>query len=193
MNSKKIATVSNGYTVTKLSIAVVVNQQRLAAILGANATPEQIAARVAEIQKLVASATGFTEARGDVINVSAVEFIDGLDGEPIEEPGMLASVGQHAGTMINAGAFIVVVFLLAFFGLKPMVAALGPRPAHRRAELRGGAALAARSGSRQFGGQCRGRGGGTSRRTPGLDAARRSAPEDPPGSAGPAGAHGRPQ
>ena len=91
MNSKRIATVSNGYTVTKMSIAVVVNQQRLATILGEDATPEQIAERVAEIQKLVASATGFSETRGDMINVSAVEFIDGLDGEAIEKPGILAS------------------------------------------------------------------------------------------------------
>ena len=125
MNSKRIATVSNGYTVTKMSIAVVVNQQRLAAILGADATLEKIAERVAEIQKLVSSATGYSETRGDIISVSAVEFIDGLDGEAIDEPGILASVGQHAGTMINAAAFIVVVFLVAFFGLKPMVAALG--------------------------------------------------------------------
>ena len=125
MNSKRIATVSNGYTVTKMSIAVVVNQQRLAAILGAEATPEKIAERVSEIQKLVSSATGYNETRGDIISVSSVEFIDGLDGEAIEAPGIFASVGQHAGTMINAGAFIVVVFLVAFFGLKPMVAALG--------------------------------------------------------------------
>ena len=129
LNSKRIATVSNGYTVNKMSIAVVVNQERLAAILGPTATPEQIAARVAEIQKLVASATGFTEARGDIINVSAVEFIDGLDGEAIAGPGILASVGQHAGTMINAAAFIVVVFLLAFFGLRPMATALVKPPA----------------------------------------------------------------
>ncbi|GAA2828838.1 flagellar M-ring protein FliF [Aminobacter aminovorans] len=124
MNSKRIATVSNGYSVTKMSIAVVVNQQRLAAILGKDATPEAIAARVADIQKMVTSATGFDEKRGDLINVSAVEFIDGLDGEVIESPGMLASVGQHAGTLINAAAFIVVVFLVAFFGLRPMAAAL---------------------------------------------------------------------
>ncbi len=130
MNSKKIATVSNGYTVTKMSIAVVVNQERLTAILGDTATPEQIAARVADIQTLVASATGFSEARGDKISVSAVEFIDGLDGEEIAGPGMLASVGQYAGTMINAASFIIVAFLLAFFGLKPMVAAISqPAPA----------------------------------------------------------------
>lgn len=128
MNSKRIATVSNGYTVTKMSIAVVVNQQRLAAVLGQNATPEAIAARVADIQKLVASATGFDEKRGDSINVSAVEFIDGLEGEEVSGPGVLASIGQYAGTMINAAAFIVVVFLVAFFGLRPMATALS-RPA----------------------------------------------------------------
>lgn len=124
INSKKIATVSNGYSVTKMSIAVVVNQQRLMTILGKDATPEQIAKRVADIQKVVASATGFDDKRGDVIDVSAVEFIDGLDGEPIDQPGMLASIGTHAGTLINAGAFIVVVFMVAFFGLRPMAAAL---------------------------------------------------------------------
>ncbi|MCA0032363.1 flagellar basal-body MS-ring/collar protein FliF [Mesorhizobium sp. B263B2A] len=124
INSKKIATVSNGYTVTKMSIAVVVNQERLKTILGKDATPEQIAKRVAEIQKMVSSATGFDDKRGDVIDVSAVEFIDGLDGEAVPQAGMLDSIGQHAGTLINAGAFIVVVFLVAFFGLRPMAAAL---------------------------------------------------------------------
>jgi len=124
MNSKRIATVSNGYTVTKLSIAVVVNQQRLAAILGKDATAEQVAARIADIQKVVASATGFSEARGDMINVSAVEFIDGLDGEPIYEASILDKITAQLGTIINAAAFIVVVFLVAWFGLRPMASAL---------------------------------------------------------------------
>jgi flagellar M-ring protein FliF len=39
----------------------------------------------------------------------------------------MASVGRHAGTMINAAAFIVVVFLVAFFGLRPMAGALRPQ------------------------------------------------------------------
>jgi flagellar M-ring protein FliF len=124
INSKRIATTSNGYSVTKMSIAVVVNQQRLTNVLGPNATPEQIGERIAEIQKMVASATGYSESRGDVINVSAVEFIDGLDGVEVAEPGIMDSIGAHAGTMINAGAFILVAFLLTWFGLKPMTAAL---------------------------------------------------------------------
>ena len=124
INSKRIATVSNGYTVTKMSIAVVVNQQRLAEILGDGATPEMITARVAEIEKVVASATGLDQARGDIINVSSVEFIDGLDGVQLAQPGMLDTLGQHLGTIINAAAFVIVAFLVAYFGLRPMMASL---------------------------------------------------------------------
>ncbi|HTV71644.1 MAG TPA: flagellar basal-body MS-ring/collar protein FliF [Rhizobiaceae bacterium] len=130
MNSKRIATVSNGYSVTKMSIAVVVNQQRLAAILGDGATPEQFKERIDEIQKVVTSATGFNAERGDLISVSSVEFIDGLDGVEVAEPGFMDGLGQQAGTLINAAAFIVVVFLVTWFGLKPMVAAVTkPAPA----------------------------------------------------------------
>ena len=193
MNSKKISTVSNGYTMTKMSIAVVVNQKRLADILGKDATPEKIAERIAEIQKVVSSAAGLDEARGDQINVSAVEFIDGLDGVPFEAPGIMDKVGEQVGTMINAGAFIVVVFLLAFFGLRPMVAALGKSDAQ--------AALAGPSFDemqRSLPGPENGDGTGG----PQVNALagrrrqhrhRRPAPEAAARAAGAAGAHGRPQ
>ena len=134
INSKKIATVSNGYSVNRMSIAVVVNRERLTAILGKDATAEQIAARVADIRKMVTSATGFDDKRGDIIDVSSVEFIDGLDGAPIEGPGILDSIGRYTGSLINAGAFIVVVFLVAFFGLRPMAAALTTQAAPALAE-----------------------------------------------------------
>lgn len=124
INSKRIATVSNGYSLTKMSISVVVNQQRLLAIIGKDATPEQIAGRIAEIQKVVASATGYNEQRGDLINVSSVEFIDGLDGVEVPQPGMLDSLNVQAGTLINALAFVIVAFLVAWFGLRPMAAAI---------------------------------------------------------------------
>jgi flagellar M-ring protein FliF len=134
INSKRIAPVSNGYSVNKMSVAVVVNRERLVAILGKDATPENIAARVAEIQKMVASATGFDDKRGDIIDVSSVEFIDGLDGQPIDRPGILESISHYTGSLINASAFIVVVFLVAFFGLRPMAAALTAQPAPALAE-----------------------------------------------------------
>jgi len=124
LNSKRVATVSNGYDIERLSIAVVVNRERLNAVLGGTATPDQINERIAEIQTLVASATGFTADRGDVINVSSVEFIEGIAGVEMEAPGWLETAGRHTGTMINALAFIVVAFLVSWFGLRPMMAAI---------------------------------------------------------------------
>ncbi len=129
INSKRIATVSNGYTVTRLSIAVVVNEARLKAVLGENATPEQIQQRIASIREVVATAAGFTEARGDAISVNAVEFIDGIDGEAIAGPGILELIGKQTGTIINSAAFVIVVFLVVWFGLRPLTAALQAGPA----------------------------------------------------------------
>jgi len=126
INSKKIATVSNGYSISRLSIAVVVNQERLKAVIGADAKPEQIAERIAAIREMVASAAGFAETRGDLITVNAVEFIDGIDGEAVPAPGLLEMAGRHAGTAINAAAFILVTLLVVFFGLRPLTAALRP-------------------------------------------------------------------
>ncbi len=124
LNSKRVATVSNGYTVERLSIAVVVNSERIAAVLGENATPELVEQRIAEIRQVVASATGFDEARGDSINVSSVEFIESMVGTEMAAPGWLEMAGRHTGTMVNALAFIVVVFLVSWFGLRPMMAAV---------------------------------------------------------------------
>ena len=124
LNSKRIATVSNGYSVSRLSIAVVVNQDRIMAVMGENATPELLQERIAEIQTVVSSATGFDAARGDVINVTSVEFLDSAEGVEAAAPTWLEAAGRHTGTMINALAFVVVVFLVSWFGLRPMVAAV---------------------------------------------------------------------
>jgi len=124
INSKRIATVSNGYTVTRLSIAVVVNEARLTAVLGEGATPEKLQERIAAIREVVVAAAGLSEARGDAISVNAVEFIDGIDGEAIAGPSFLEMAGKHTGTIINSAAFVLVVFLVVWFGIRPMTAAL---------------------------------------------------------------------
>ncbi|MGB3502531.1 MAG: flagellar basal-body MS-ring/collar protein FliF [Mesorhizobium sp.] len=136
INQRRVATVSNGYSVTKLSIAVVVNQARLKAVIGADATAEQIAERIASIREMVASSAGFTETRGDVITVNAVEFIDTMEADAGGGATVMEMAGRHVGTMINAGAFILVVFLVVWFGLRPMTAAL-QGGANAAAELAG--------------------------------------------------------
>jgi len=128
INSKKINTTSNGYSINRLSIAVVVNQDRLKAILGKSATPDQINARIAEINRVVASATGFDKKRGDVIDVASVPFSD-IDSNAAAGPSLMDRLSVHVGTLINAGAFILVAFLLTWFGLKPLSSALMKPPA----------------------------------------------------------------
>lgn len=124
LNSKRIATVSNGYSLSKLSIAVVVNQARLREILGESATAAQVAERVAEIQKLVVSASGFDETRGDLLEVSAVEFLADEAGFEAPGAGIIDQLSRQSGTMINAAAFVLVVFLVVWFGIRPMTAAI---------------------------------------------------------------------
>lgn len=126
LNSKRIETVSSGYTLEKMSVSVVVNEARLLAILGAEATPEQIGERITEIRQMVATAAGFDEQRGDVMNVAAVEFLIDEEAEALASPGLLERIGAHAGTMINAAAFVLVAFLVVWFGMKPLAAALNP-------------------------------------------------------------------
>ncbi|MEX0346157.1 MAG: flagellar basal-body MS-ring/collar protein FliF [Rhizobiaceae bacterium] len=128
LSSKKIATVSSGYTVEKMSIAVVINRARLTEVLGANATAAQIAERISEIRNVVATTAGFDEARGDAINITAVEFLAPEDLQPAAATSIFADAGKHVGTAINALAFIAVALLVLFLGIKPLIRAIGEIP-----------------------------------------------------------------
>lgn len=124
LNSKRIATTSNGYQIAKLSIAVVVNRDQIAAALGSGATADQIQARVAEIENVVATAAGLDGERGDKVSVTALSFVEEAVAEGMASPGILETASQYTGSMINALAFVVVAFLVSWFGLRPLAGAL---------------------------------------------------------------------
>jgi flagellar M-ring protein FliF len=125
LSSKTVTTVSDGYGVEKLSIAVLIHRNQLAATLGEDPTPEQIDARLAEIRRLVGSAAGLDEARGDTLEVSAVEFhADARELEPVPPPSLLEVVARQSGTFINAGTILLVSLLVIWFGLRPATRAL---------------------------------------------------------------------
>ncbi|RFC62544.1 flagellar M-ring protein FliF [Fulvimarina endophytica] len=125
INEKTVQTTSEGYEVEKLSIAVVLNRQRLAASIGENATDADIDARVAEIEALVASASGYSEQRGDQLKVTAVDFVDAAGSlEPVPGPGLGEMFMRQSGTLINALTILVVAVLVIWFGLKPAIRAL---------------------------------------------------------------------
>ncbi|MBB4002496.1 MAG: flagellar basal-body MS-ring/collar protein FliF [Aurantimonas endophytica] len=125
INEKTISTTSDGYAVERLSIAVVVNRQRLKDAIGTDATDAQVEERIAEIQALVASASGFSEARGDQIKVTAVDFMaDGSELEPMPGPSLGEMFVRQSGTLINALTILVVAVLVIWFGLRPAVRAI---------------------------------------------------------------------
>ena len=124
LNTTRIATISNGYSLNKLSIAVVVNRERLNVLVGADGGAEALQQRIDDIRAMVTSAAGFNDGRGDVIHVSAVEFVDGLEGVETAGAGLMELIGRHLGTIINALASVVVVFLVTWFGLRPLIAML---------------------------------------------------------------------
>ena len=145
INEKTVQTVSEGYDVERLSIAVVVNRQRIMDAIGENANDADLARRIEEIRNIVATAAGYSEARGDQIEVTAVDFLDGGTAlEPIPGPGLGELFMRQSGTLINAFTILAVAALIIWFGLKPAIRALsGPQPGE---EQIGGLDLAAAGG-----------------------------------------------
>ena len=156
LNTKRIATVSNGYTIERMSISVVVNAKRINDLAGANAQPDALEKRLAEIKDVVATAAGLDETRGDMVNVTAVEFLDAEGIEAVAGGGVIDMLTRQMGTMINALAFVVVGALVTVLGIKPLIAALREPPpakpvsANDNASAELAAAKASESRSREF-------------------------------------------
>jgi flagellar M-ring protein FliF len=125
LNTKKISTVSKGYKIENLTVAVVLNKRQLVASLGQNPTQEAIDNQLTQVQKVVETAAGIDAARGDRVTVAAVDFVVDTERlEPVPSPGLLEQFMGQAGTFINAAAVIVAVILLIWFGLRPALRAI---------------------------------------------------------------------
>ncbi|MGO4573378.1 flagellar basal-body MS-ring/collar protein FliF [Microvirga sp. 2TAF3] len=122
ISSKTVQTVSDGYSIKNLSVAVLVNKARLAALMGDSAAPSELDAKIMEIEQLVSSAAGFNKARGDQIKVAAVGFIDSSDSlQPVPGQSWSEIVGRQLGTVINALTILALCVLMIWFGLRPAV------------------------------------------------------------------------
>jgi flagellar M-ring protein FliF len=131
VGTKTTSTVSEGYRLESLTVAVVVNRKRLVAALGDNASPDAVDKQLKEVERLVASAAGIDTKRGDRVSVAALEFIEsGHALEPVPSIGMVEHLLRHTGTFVNAVAMVAMTVLLIWFGVRPaMRAILEPRPA----------------------------------------------------------------
>ena len=114
VSSKRVSVVSGGYAIETMSIAVLVNK----ASLGANLKPEEMDQRLSDIEQLVASASGLRKERGDVIKVSAVDFLDAdRELEPVPPASVLEFIEKQAGTLIKSLTAILIAVLVVWFGL----------------------------------------------------------------------------
>jgi flagellar M-ring protein FliF len=125
LSSKVTNTVSNGFSIENLSVAVLINKQGLAATMGDKATPEAVDKQVAEIEQLVSSAAGLRKDRGDVIKVSAVDFVDsGKELEPVPPLSIVEALMRQFGSIVSALALLGVAALVVWVGLRPAARAL---------------------------------------------------------------------
>lgn len=125
VSSKTVATVSGGYAIDNLSVAVLVNRASLAASPGGKPSADAIAQRLNELEQLVASSAGVRKERGDTIKVVAVDFADaGRDLAPQPPPGIGEMLLRQTGTVVNAATILVVTLLLIWFGLRPATKAI---------------------------------------------------------------------
>lgn len=123
VNSKTISTVSDSYQIKRLSIAVVIDQARLLATAGVTPVPDKfVEQQIAKITQLVATAAGLDQKRGDVINVTALNFMEATDDQlqPAATP-LSETMSRQAGSFVNAAALIVAVGLILWFGVRPLM------------------------------------------------------------------------
>ncbi|MBB2973807.1 flagellar basal-body MS-ring/collar protein FliF [Mesorhizobium sp. RMAD-H1] len=140
INSKTVSTIRDGYSIKHLSIAVVIDQARLLASAGTTPPPANfVDEQVTKIRDLVSTAAGLNAERGDVINVTAVNFMDpvGDDMQPVSKPVSELILGQ-AGSLINAAALIGAVVLIIWFGARPLMREMAGNPAIAAGEREAG-------------------------------------------------------
>ncbi|WEX78012.1 flagellar basal-body MS-ring/collar protein FliF [Sinorhizobium numidicum] len=126
INSKTIATVKNSYSIERLSVAVVVNRGRLAAMVGEPVDQAKIDAYLQEMQKIVATAAGVDASRGDVVTLNAMDFVETqLLDQPVAGPGVMEMLTRNLGGIINSLAFVAVAFLVVWMGVRPLARQLG--------------------------------------------------------------------
>ncbi|WP_288431458.1 flagellar basal-body MS-ring/collar protein FliF [uncultured Agrobacterium sp.] len=136
INSKTTATVRNGYTIDKISVAVVVNKGRLAKMIGEPADQAKIDAYLAEMQKIVTSAAGTSSQRGDIVTITAMDFLETqLLDEAVAGPGFGEVLSRNSAGIINSLAFVAVAFLVVWFAVRPVVRTMSGGAAGSTAEL----------------------------------------------------------
>jgi flagellar M-ring protein FliF len=125
VSSKAVLTTSGGYSLERLSVAVVVDKVALVSAEGKPLEENAMDRRVSEISELISSAVGFSKERGDVIKVAVAEFADRpVEYETKASNHALVIVARQAGAIFNVLAILAGAFALFRFGIRPFLKAM---------------------------------------------------------------------
>jgi flagellar M-ring protein FliF len=120
IGSKQTSTVSAGYVVERLAVAVVVNKKIVMSSLADPADEKELATRIAEIEAIVKSSAGTFEGRGDSVKVSAIDFYaKEISADQASKLGIGDYVAGNLGTIINAVSLIIALLVVLLLGLRP--------------------------------------------------------------------------
>jgi flagellar M-ring protein FliF len=123
--STETETVSNGYKIERLSVAVVINRNAFTPPGGTAPDENQIQSRKVEIEELVRSAAGVDSARNDTVKVSLIDFVVEKElTDTVEGGGVSDVLLGNLGTIINAIALLVSIVLVIMLGLRPALSLL---------------------------------------------------------------------
>ncbi len=121
VNSKTVTTVSDGYKIDNITVAVVVNRKHLLASAGGKSSGSSLEELVSSVEKLAASAAGIQPSRGDKVTVAAVEFAPGNGFEPIPAPTVWEELAGQTGSYMLAAAIVLSTIIFVSLGLRPAI------------------------------------------------------------------------
>lgn len=143
VSSKSASTVSDGYRIENISVAIVLNRKRVAEVIGKEPGDEDIKAQIAQVEKLVSSAVGLDTKRGDSLNIAAVNFAaDPLAQEESGTSGWTPTLLALAATLVKGVTILLSAALVVWLGLKPLtrtLSSVGYREAIESSAAAGGA------------------------------------------------------
>ena len=129
LNTKSMQTVREGYRVQQLTIATVVNRKQVVAQLGGSPSTEVVEARIEELRRLIAAATGARTDKADRLEISAIDFPDSANALAPVQLGLVDHMMMNIGTGINAAALLAAIALLLFMGVRPLSRVIMQPPA----------------------------------------------------------------
>lgn len=133
--------------VRRLSVAVLVNGIYNIADNGEVDYAERDAEELARLEELVKSAVGFDEARGDIVSVDSLRFMDySMDvGDPVR-PSMGQLVSEHFGSILRGVMALALVTAILGFGVRPLMRQLQSAGPGTALAVAGGGEAAAPAG-----------------------------------------------